>query len=186
MNPPPKSSPAHAPETSVGGRGWFVAATLVVLSAAGAGAWWFLFGGKDLVTPAPLGRPAPSAGKPYVPAAHVDVETARLAALADGKRVLEVDVRDVKEGETLLVRRREAGKASTSITVFLSVGDPAKAKDDPGVLTAVTATTGPAGSTHLRVELEGTVDRVTFVDLRFGGAWEGIEVVREGAPPDVR
>lgn len=186
MNPHPTSSSAQAPETSVGGRGWFLAATFVVLAAAGAGAWWFLFGGKDLVTPGPEGRPVPAQGKPYVPAAHVDAGTARLSASADGTRVLDVDVRDVKPGETLLVRRRASAKTSPSIVLFLSVGDPAKAKDDPGLVTAVTSTSGPAGSTHLRVELEGTVDRVTFVDLRFGGVWEGIEVVREGAPPEVR
>jgi hypothetical protein len=86
--------------------------------------------------------------------------TARLASASDGRRALELDVRDVKRGETLLVRRRETGKASTSIHVFLSVGDPAKQKDDPGVIQAVTATAGAPGVTRLRVELEGAVDRV--------------------------
>ena len=183
MTASPTTSAPQPPEPSVGGRGWFVAATLVVVVAAAGGAWWFLFGGRDLLTPAPEGRPVPVAGKPYVPAEHLDAATARLASASDGRRALELDVRDVKPGETLLVRRRETGKASTSIHVFLSVGDPAKQKDDPGVIQAVTATAGAPGVTRLRVELEGAVDRVTVVDLRFGGVWQGLEVTREGAPP---
>ena len=139
MTASPTTSAPQPPEPSVGGRGWFVAATLVVVVAAAGGAWWFLFGGRDLLTPAPEGRPVPVAGKPYVPAEHLDAATARLASASDGRRALERDVRDVKPGEPLLVRRRETGKASTSIHGFLSVGDPAKQKDDPGVIQAVTA-----------------------------------------------
>lgn len=185
MSASPIAAGSQPPETSVGGRGWFVVATLMVLVAGGAGAWWFLFGGQDLVSPAPEARPVPVAGKPYVPVEHVDAGSARLVASADGKRVLDVDVRDVKAGETLLVRRRETGKPGPAIFLFLSVGDPGKAKDDPGVLKTVTATPGASGATHLRIELEGAVDRVTFVDLRFG-AWQGLEIVRDGAPPAAR
>ncbi len=179
--PPPSTTPT--PEPSVGGRGWFVAATLVVLAAGAGGAWWFLFGGRDLVAPAPESRPVPAAGKPYVAAEHLDAATARLVASPDGRRTLDLDVHDVKPGESLVVRRRETGKASTSVLVFLSVGAPEALKDDPGVLKGVTATVSAPGVTHLRIELEGTIDRVTVVDLRFGGTWQGLEVAREGAPP---
>lgn len=185
MTPPPQASSPQPPETSVGGRAWFVAATLVLVVAVGASAWWFLFGGSELAKPDPEPKPVPAAGKAYVPAEHLDGASARLAASSDGKRVLDLDVRDVKDGERLVVRRRETAKAATSILLFLSVGDPATAKGDPGLLEAVTASTGPAGATHLRVELDGAVDRVTVIDLRFG-AWQGIEVVREGAPPPPR
>lgn len=155
---------------------WILGAGVLLAVGAAAG-WWMLRAGAPARPP---DRPVstPVGGHTYLAAEHVDAESARLER-KEGRAVLSLVLRDVKEGETVNARLTDAGPSDPGgPQVFLDVKPPAH---DVGTLEVASAPGKAEGERALTIPLPRSVDRVTVIDLRWnGGRREGFEVA---APP---
>jgi hypothetical protein len=139
----------------------FLAAGVLLVVGAAVG-WWLLAASQ-----------APASKEPWKDAEHVDAAASRLLAGEGGKGRLEVVLRDVEDGEHLVVKWRESPEAGGTPRVFVQRGDPVGS--DPGVLKATTEGVGVARRTRLVVELPRRLERVVVLDLRWK-SWEGFEL----------
>ena len=171
-----------ADDPRTGPPSWLLGAG-VLLAVGAAAAWWML---RASTPPRPVEptRPVavPAGGRPYLAAEHVDPASAKLEPDEAGKAsVLSLVLRDVKEGETVFARATDAGATVPGgLRVFLSTSEESKV----GTL-EVSATPGKApGERALTIPLPRGAERVTVIDLRWGGGrWEGFEVAAPPASP---
>ena len=85
----------------------------------------------------------------------------------------------MESGQHLSFRLRESPAAPRAPLVFIEPGDPKTTIDY--LVTSMEAT-GRLHETRAHVDLPGA-DRVTVIDVRWGGRWEGMEIVASpGAP----
>lgn len=146
----------------------------LLLAVGAAGAWWMLRASEP-PRESPRTVNAPAGGPNYVAAVHVDPKSPTLSRAADGKSVLSLVLRDVKQGETVFARATDAGaKAPAGLRVFLATSLPEGAQ---GTLDVTSAAGKTPDERSLTIRLPRAVDRVTVIDLRWeGGRWEGFEV----------